>query len=392
MSTTMKSRREFLKQMSRAALLVGAAPSMLTWALPQGQSVPFPGEDVMILRSFRFVDLESPVEYFDTWLTPVAHFFVRNHMHEPSELDANDWRLSLGGEVEKPLTLNLTELEKFEMHSVVNTLECAGNGRSLHRPQVPGIQWGKGAVGTARFAGPRLRDILQRAGIKPTGRHVMLRGLDEVPGRVPPFIRSIPIEKALDPDTLIATHMNGSPLPKHHGFPARALVPGWVGAASCKWLTEIKVLDSEFVGNFMNPGYRLPNQPVKPGDTVKPEDTHPVTALSVKSVIAGPSDGANLKAGKVTVHGAAWAGEADIVKVEISADGGASWSPAKLAHDQSHYAWRLWSYDCKIGKAGEYTIQSRATDSQGHTQPATPVWNPSGYLYNAVDQVKIHVS
>ena len=388
----MNSRRNFLKKMSATALAAAAAPSILTWALPQQQFVDFPGEDGMILRSFRFIDLETPVEYFNTWLTPVPHFFVRNHMYEPSELDANDWRLSLGGEVEKPLTLNRTALEKLETHSVVNTLECAGNGRSLHRPQVPGIQWGKGAVGTARFAGPRLRDILQRAGIKPTGKHVMFRGLDEVPGKVPPFIRSIPIEKALDPDTLIATHMNGSPLTKHHGFPARALVPGWVGAASCKWLTEIKVLDSEFVGNFMNPGYRLPNQPVKPGDTVKPEDTHPVTALSVKSVIAGPSDGANLKAGKVTVHGAAWAGEADIVKVEISADGGATWSRAKLARDQSHYAWRLWSYDWKIAKAGEYTIQSRATDSQGHTQPATPVWNPSGYLYNAVDQVKIYVS
>ena len=239
------------------------------------------------------------------------------------------WRLSLGGEVEKPLTLSLAELSKIETHSIVNTLECAGNGRSLQRPQVPGIQWGKGAVGTARFSGPRLRDVLQRAGVKPTGKHVMFRGLDEVPGKVPPFIRSIPIEKALDADTLIATHMNGSPLTKHHGFPARALVPGWIGAASCKWLTEIKVLDAEFVGNFMSPGYRFPNQPVKPGDAVKPEDTHPLTALNVKSVIAGPIDGANLKAGKVTVHGAAWAGEADIVKVEISADGGATWNPCK---------------------------------------------------------------
>jgi DMSO/TMAO reductase YedYZ molybdopterin-dependent catalytic subunit len=388
----MKSRREFLKQMSGAALVAGAAPAMLTWALPQGQAVEVPGEDGMILRSFRFVDLESPVEYFNTWLTPVPHFFVRNHMHEPSELDAGDWRLSLGGEVEKPLTLNLAELSKIETHSVVNTLECAGNGRSLRRPQVPGVQWGKGAVGTARFSGPRLRDVLQRAGVKSTGKHVMFRGLDEVPGKVPPFIRSIPIEKALDADTLIATHMNGSPLSKHHGFPARALVPGWIGAASCKWLTEIKVLDTEFVGNFMSPAYRWPNQPVKPGDAVKPEDTHPLTALSVKSVIAGPSDGATLRAGKVIVHGVAWAGEADIVKVEISADGGATWSPAKLGHDQSHYAWRLWSYDWKTGKAGDYTIQSRATDSQGRTQPATPVWNPSGYLYNAVDQVKIHVS
>ena len=388
----MNSRRNFLKQMSAAALAAGAGRSILTWALPQQQSVDFPGEDGMILRSFRFIDLETPVEHFNTWLTPVPHFFVRNHMYEPTELDAGDWRLSIGGEVEKPLTLSLAELSKLETHSVVNTLECAGNGRSLHRPQVPGVQWGKGAVSTARFSGVRLHDVLQRAGIKSTGKHVMFRGLDEVPGKVPPFIRSVPIEKALDADTLIATHMNGSPLTKHHGFPARALVPGWVGAASCKWLTEIKVLEAEFVGNFMSPAYRFPNHPVNPGDAVKPEDTHPLTALTVKSVISGPTDGTSLKSRNVAVHGAAWAGEADIAKVEISTDSGATWNPAQLGKDQAHYAWRLWSYDWKPGKAGDYTIQSRATDSQGRTQPATPVWNPSGYLYNAIDQVKIHVS
>ncbi|MGB8761375.1 MAG: sulfite oxidase [Candidatus Sulfotelmatobacter sp.] len=388
----MNSRRDFLKHISGAAVLAAATPSVLTWALPQGQAVDFPGEDGMILRSFRFVDLESPVEYFYTWLTPVPHFFVRNHMFEPTELDAHDWRLSIGGEVEKPITLKLAELSKIETHSVVNTLECAGNGRSLHRPQVPGIQWGKGAVGTARFSGPRLRDVLERAGVKPTGKHVMFRGLDEVPGKVPPFIRSIPIEKALDADTLIATHMNGSPLPKHHGFPARVLVPGWIGAASCKWLTEIKVLEAEFVGNFMSGGYRIPNQPVKPGETVKPEDTHPLTALNVKSVIAAPTDGANLKAGNIRVHGAAWAGEADVEKVEISTDGGAAWNSATLGHEQAHYAWRLWAYDWKPGKSGDYTILSRATDSQGRTQPSAAVWNPSGYLNNAIDQVKVHVS
>src|SRR5580693_889612 len=208
----MSSRRKFLKQMSGAALAAAAAPAILTWALPlpQRQSVEVPGEDGMILRSFRFVDLETPVEYFNSWLTPVPHFFVRNHMHEPSELNADDWRLTIGGEVEKPVALNLSELSKLEMHSVVNTLECAGNGRSLQRPQVPGVQWGKGAVGTARFSGPRLRDILLRAGIKPTGKDVMFRGLDEVPGKVPPFVRSIPIEKALDCDTLVATHKNGA--------------------------------------------------------------------------------------------------------------------------------------------------------------------------------------
>jgi sulfite oxidase len=387
----MNSRRNFLKQISATALAAGAAPSLLTWALPQSQSLDFPNEEGMIVRSYRFIDLETPVEYFNTWLTPIPHFFVRNHMHEPTQLDAHDWRLSIGGEVDKPLTLSLAELSKLETHSVVNTLECAGNGRSLHRPQVPGVQWGKGAVSTARFSGPRMRDVLQRAGVRPSGKHVMFRGLDEVPGKVPPFIRSIPIEKALDADTLIATHMNGSPLTKHHGFPARALAPGWIGAASCKWLTEIKLLDAEFVGNFMSPAYRFPNQPVNPGDAVKPEDTHPLTALFVKSVISGPTDGASLKVGRVAVHGAAWAGEADITKLEISNDNGATWNPAKLGHDQAHCAWRLWTYDWHAKKPGDYTILSRATDSQNRTQPTTPAWNPSGYLYNAADQVKIHV-
>jgi sulfite oxidase len=390
----MNSRRDFLKTISATALAAGAVPNALSWAFPpsQSQAIDVPGEDGLILRSFRFADLETPVEYFNTWLTPVPHFFVRNHMFEPTEFDAHDWRLSIGGEVEKPVTLSLADLSKIETHSVVNTLECAGNGRSLHRPQVPGIQWGKGAVSTARFSGPRLRNVLQRAGVKPSGKHVMFRGLDEVPGKVPPFIRSIPIGKALDADTLVATHMNGADLTKHHGFPARALVPGWIGAASCKWLTEIKVLEAEFVGNFMNPGYRFPNQPGKPGEPIKPEDTHPLTALNVKSVIARPTEGGTLKTGKISIHGAAWAGEADIAKVEISTDGGSTWVPAKLGHDQAHYAWRLWSYDWKAGKSGDYTILSRATDTQGRVQPAEPVWNPSGYLFNAVDQVKIHVA
>ena len=388
----MNSRRDFLKEMSTATLAFTAASALPAWALSSGQdSVPLAGEDAMIVRSARFFDLETPVEFLNTWLTPVPHFFVRNHMHEPSELSAETWRLTVGGEVEKPLTLTLHDLSKLQTHSVVNTLECAGNGRSLHRPQVPGVQWGKGAVSTARFTGPRLRDVLQQAGVKSTGKHVMFRGLDEVPGKVPPFIRSIPIEKALDSDTLVATHMNGAPLTKHHGFPARALVPGWIGAASCKWLTEIKILDSEFVGNFMSPGYRLPNQPVKPGDSVKPEDTHPVTGLSVKSVISGPLDGASVKPGRVAAHGAAWAGEADIVKVEISLDDGATWSPATLGQEKSKYEWRLWSYSWNA-KRGDYTIKSRATDSQGRVQPSEAVWNPSGYLYNAIDEVKIHVA
>jgi sulfite oxidase len=390
----MNSRRDFLRKLSGAALAAGAAPALISAAWSESKSgdrIEIPGEYGMIVRSFRFVDLESPVEYFNSWLTPIPHFFVRNHMHEPDQFDPESWRLTIGGEVEKPITLTLSDISKLPSHSVVNTLECAGNGRGLFRPQAPGVQWGKGAVGTARFSGPRLRDVLARAGVKATGKHVMSRGLDEVPGKVPPFVRSIPIEKALDSDTLLATHMNGARLPKHHGFPARVLVPGWVGSASCKWVTEIKVLESEFVGTFMNPGYRFPNHPLQPGESLKPEDTHPLTALNVKSVIAGPLEGTKVKTGPVTAHGAAWAGEADVTKVEISTDGGAGWNAANLGSDHAHYAWRLWSYEWKASP-GDHVIMSRATDNQGRIQPVTPVWNPSGYLYNACDQVKVHVA
>lgn len=189
----------------------------------------------------------------------------------------------------------------------------------------------------------------------------MFRGLDEVPGKVPPFIRSIPIEKATDSDTLVALKMNGVALTEHHGFPARALVPGWIGAASCKWLAEIKVLDKEFDGNLMSPGYRMPNQAVKPGEAVPLEATHPATSLNVKSLITSPSDNTRVSSRAVQVHGVAWAGAADIAKVEISTDSGATWQSAQLGKEHSHYAWRLWSYSWRPPKPGAYTIMSRAT-------------------------------
>src|SRR5208283_800496 len=184
------------------------------------------------------------------------------------------------------------------------------------------------------------------------------RGLDQVPGKVPPFIRSIPIEKALDADTLIATHMNGAPIPAHHGYPARALTPGWVGAASCKWLTEITVLDKPAEGNFMSPGYRFPDAPGKPGEPIKPENTHPLTALTVKSVIAAPGHGAKLHGNTHIIQGVAWAGEADIVKVEISTDGSNTWSDAQLGKDHAKYAWRQWTHRWKPAKSGDYVIFS----------------------------------
>jgi sulfite oxidase len=213
-----------------------------------------------------------------------------------------------------------------------------------------------------------------------------------VPGKVPPFIRSIPIEKALDPDTLLATTMNGSPLTKHHGYPVRALVPGWIGAASCKWLTEIRVLEHEFEGNFMNPGYRMPKVPLAPGGSVKPEDTAVITVLNVKSVITTPIAGSEQRLAPVHITGAAWAGEADVTKVDVSTDGGSSWRPAQLDRLQAKYAWRLWEYTWKPHAAGSYVLMSRATDSRGRTQAMQAPWNPAGYLWNGIDQVKINVT
>ena len=386
----MFSRREFLRDVSFAVMAAGAANRALGRAADSVAPV-IQGKSGMIVRSHRFFDLEMPPEFANSWITPIPHFFVRNHMFEPTTLERGSWQLSVSGEVDKPLTLKLPDIAVLAPHSVTSTLECAGNGRGFQNPKVPGVQWQRGAVGTAKFSGPRLADILRKAGVRTTGKHVMFRGMDEVPGKVPPFIRSIPIDKAMDSDTLLATHMNGTELPKHHGFPARVLVPGWIGAASCKWITEIKVLDKEFDGNFMKPGYRMPNQPVAPGATVNPDDTHPVTALNVKSIVAGPLEGARVRKGAVHVHGAAWAGEADVVKVEVSTDGGASWSAALLGKEQSRYAWRLWSYSWKPTQAGEFTIMCRATDSQGRIQPDAAMWNPSGYLYNAVDRVNVHV-
>jgi DMSO/TMAO reductase YedYZ molybdopterin-dependent catalytic subunit len=382
------TRRDFIKTASAFTLLPGA----LSPLLGEAQSdISIAGMDRMIVRSSRFLDLEMPVEFMTDWITPLNHFYVRNHMWMPAKVAPQTWKLTVNGEVEKSLTLTLEDLATLSHSVVVNTMECAGNGRSLQSPKVPGVQWGKGAVGNARFSGVSLKAVLQKAGLKSSARHVRCRGLDAPLGDVPPFVRSIPIEKAMDGDTLIATEMNGTPLPFEHGYPARVITPGWVGAASCKWLAEITVLDRPAEGNFMSPGYRFPDVPGKPGEPIPPEKTHALTTLSVKSVIATPGDASNLHGKTQTMQGVAWAGEADITKVEISTDGGTRWETAQLGKDHAKYAWRAWTHNWKSPKSGDYVLLSRATDDQGRVQPENPVWNPSGYLSNAYDRIKVYV-
>ncbi len=325
----------------------------------------------LILHSPRPLDLETPPELLDSWITPIPRFFVRSHFYIPA-IETAKWQLSIEGLVEKPLRLTLPDLARLPQIERVVTMECAGNGRSFFRPRVAGIQWRKGAVGTARWKGVRLKDLLERAVLKPEAKHLACDGADTAMATAPDFIRSIPAAKALHPDTLLATHMNGVALPIEHGFPVRLITPGWEGAASVKWLTRITAVPDEFDGFFMKTAYRYPTRPVQPGEAVDPKDLAALTSLTVKSLLTrwtGP------------ISGVAWAGEADIVKVEVSLDNGQTWNQAKLGPEKASFAWRRFRYDAK--PTGP--VLARATDSQGRVQPPTAAWNPSGYLYNIPD-------
>jgi DMSO/TMAO reductase YedYZ molybdopterin-dependent catalytic subunit len=229
--------------------------------------------------------------------------------------------------------------------------------------------------------------------LKPTAKHVAFRGLDIVPRGASDFIRSIPLNKALDGSTLLATRMNGAPLTPEHGFPVRSLVPGWIGAASIKWLQEIRVLPHEFDGFYMNPGYRIPLAGSS-GVAHNQSETISLGPLRVKSIIAQPADGAVLdfpRQRSITIRGASWAGESEIARVDVSVDGGRSWRGATLDPDRAKYAWRLWRYEWNPNRPGPHTLVSRATDNQGRTQPMEPRWNPGGYLWNGVDRIHVRI-
>ena len=343
----------------------------------------------LIARSSRPADLEMPLDGFHEWITPVDRFFVRCHTYFPERASLGEWRLNVDGVVSRPLTLTMDDLKTLPRVELVGVLECAGNGRSFYQPRVAGTQWAFGSVGNGRWAGVRFRDVLAKAGLKESAKHILLDGSDSPLGKMPKFQRTVTVQKALDPDTLLAYEMNGQPLPDEHGFPLRLIASGWAGDSWVKWLHHIEVLDHEFEGFWMKTAYRRPARHVEPGAAVPASELVPVTDLNVKSVIATPGNWA--KPGRLRISGAAWSNSSPVTRVDVSVDSGKSWKPAKLGKDQSRYAWRLWELDWQAS-AGKYSLMARATNAAGQTQPLTEEWNPSGYLWNVAQPVEIEVS
>lgn len=356
----MMNRRNWMMTLGGAAVAVGAE------------------KRDMIVRSTRPTDLEMPLSGFSDWITPVEHFFVRSHHYTP-KLDLASWKLSVGGEVAKPLTLSMDELKKLPSVELVAVLECAGNGRSLYEPSMPGLQWEHGGVGNARWRGVRLADVLKAAGVKPTAKHVLFDGADVPVGKQPEFQRTIPIAKALTSHTLLAYDMNGAPLEADHGFPLRVVVPGWAGDSWVKWVTKIEVLDKEFEGFFMKTGYRHPGRGTKPGVPVKPEDMRSVEEIQIKSVIAS--------AGARTI-GAAWSGESPVAAVDVSTDRGRTWQPAKITSPKTPFGMVTWEF-AWTPPSHYHVVMARARDAKGRTQPLNGEWNPSGYQWNVVHAVEV---
>jgi sulfite oxidase len=337
-------------------------------------------------------DLGTPLGYFDQLITPTPVFFVRSHFGAPA-FNRNRKISIQGGS--NPLELGLKDLLSFERVTLTAVLQCSGNGRGLQTPHVPGLQWEHGAMGQATWSGVRLADLLQAAGVTAdvASSHVQLQGADRPQApTVPAFIRSIPLAKAMEANTLVATHMNGEPLTSAHGAPFRLVIPGWSGQNWIKWLSVVRVQKNEAEGFYQRTGYRLPKNPVKPGTAVKPEDTIPVTSMPVRSVIASPADGSVWKKGEREIKGVAFSGEAGIAQVEISLDDGISWSAAKLHGPSGPGIWQVFKHKVSAPAGATLKILARATDTNGQQQPRETVWNPSGYFWNAWHAVNVKVS
>ncbi len=332
---------------------------------------------------------ETPLEGVRSWVTPTRLFFVRNHFAVP-EVDLATWCLTVEGRVKKRRTWDLEELLTMPERTVFATVECAGNGRSFLAERHAGVQWGSGAVGHAEWTGVPLKLVLEESGLLPDAVEVLFEGADvgtehDHPAPMP-FERSLPLEKALHPDTLLVSRMNGDLLEPAHGYPLRLFVPGWYGVASVKWLRRIEVVNKPFRGYFQSVKYTYQ---VK---TERGVETEIVGPMMPKSEIVRPRPGEVLGLGGNRVFGVAWAGEESVSSVEVSTDGGDTWSDAAPVGPQAPYSWTLWEYLWEAGSPGEYTILARARSSGGRVQPSEHAALNGGYLIHHSRPLAVRVA
>ena len=401
----MTTRRTLLQTAVGGLALAGTglAGRLARAGLPQGtldsaRLESLPGKRPLIKRSYRPPNYETPLATFGDVITPNDQFFVRWHLMNIPEVDAREWRLAVGGDAAgQPLDLTLEQLRgEFEPAEVVAVCQCAGNRRGLSEPHVPGVQWGHGAIGNARWRGVRLRDLLARAGLREEALEVAFAGGD-LPAleSTPQFVKSLPVWKAVDENTLVAYEMNGEPLPHWNGHPARLVVPGWAGAYWMKQVRSIQALVRPLSGYWMSTAYRIPKGKYPLVDRFTSQESAtsmPVTEILVNSLITSITDGQHCPAGRpVVVDGIAWDGGAGIRDVEVSLDEGHSWESATLAPSLGRYSFRAWRYAFTPRTKGRRVVMARASSLQGSTQTLELVFNASGYHNNAVQRVALEV-
>jgi DMSO/TMAO reductase YedYZ molybdopterin-dependent catalytic subunit len=357
-----------------------------------------PGKKPLIQRAFRPPNFETPLADLEPIHTDNSVFFVRYHLPNIPRIDGATWRLQVGGpSATRALALSLRELKgSFEQVSVDAVNQCSGNRRGLFSPRVAGVQWGNGAMGNALWTGVRLRDVLHKAGVAADALEVVFNGADTalLPG-TPDFVKSLPIERALDESTLIALEMNGQPLPHWNGAPARLVVPGWTGTYWMKHLTEIRIQPAAFDGFWMKSAYRIPTGAFATARFVSQETSEntPITEMLVNSLITSPTPATRLRRGEpARLAGKAWDGGAGIAAVEVSLDGRQSWREAKLGRDLGRFAWRQFQLPLDTSRSGPLEIAVRARSRNGATQPEKLTPNPSGYHDNIVQTVRVEVS
>ena len=352
-----------------------------------------PGKKPLIRLAYRPPNYEAPLEYFRTPITPNDEFFVRYHLSDIPEVDAKTYKISVGGDgANGQAELTLDDLKKMPAVELVAVNQCSGNRRGLSNPHVPGVEWGYGAMGCARWKGARLKDVLDKVGLKKEAIEIAFNGADgPAVDKTPDFIKSIPTWKAIDESTIIAYEMNGAPLPHFNGFPARLIVPGWTGTYWMKHLITITALTKPLGGFWMNPAYRIPlgKFPIVARFTSQENASGtPITEIVVNSLITSHRDGDKVKRGKVTVSGLAWDGGYGIRTVEVSTDGGKSWSDATLGQDLGRYAFRPWSFELSA-KRGNNTVMVNATNKIGQGQVSELIFNGAGYHNNVMQNIAL---